>query len=1156
MLKRIVLSVCAAVAAAVVAQAETYTWIGGSAAWTEGANWRSSGGETGTVPRKGDSVILPAPSEAANTYTVTATDPISVVDFTIGTAGAGEGCKATFEVQTLGTNVVSGNLVVNAGGVMTHKKYTGSTQDYALNVSVTGTVTVKSGGSITTLGKGFSNNRGPGIQKNWTSNINPITHGGRFYYREEEGKTDYAPCYGSPTHPVTAGCAGREGGNGGGGVIRLMVAGALTVEEKGSISSNGEPPGYFGAGCGGSVWVSAKSLAGSGLITANGATCARHPASGGRVAVYVENEGEKPFGNVACQAFGGSGGGPAGTVYLCAGPNLLDGTLVIDNNGYAPATTKNPYTELDAANMTDAERFGSIIVTNKAQFNIVGGTHVKLSGDFRTNGGTFSPMDPAASLTFVSKDVVSHISGANTFGGLICTTPGKQLVFGNGKDDSTTIAAGGAITFLGDEDQKISLAGADSSKAWTFTRKSNVSCDIAYVAVAKADSSAGEAILAIASDDLGENQNWAFSGVINPGDPVAWNGSAGTAWSDAENWTDKDGGHRTPIETDLVTIPAGAANYPVLTDGTTVLSNLTIAASAGLSLEGGHLTVMGDLTVNGGLSASDTERITCFGNVGFAAATSFARGKSFVILTGDGAQTLTSGGVTFWNLNLEKSGGSVSFADGFAAEQLTVSATDETTLTFASGATYAVNGLALNGTPNAYLTLGSSAQVPWKLTLDEKSAARQFVQGVKVSGSDASDGATIRADVASTGVGENPNWTFLSDKTAVWTGLGGTSAFATAENWNPQAVPDATTSVLLPGGAKKTSLKVTAPLHVAEAIDFGFGTSAVLDKPVTAGGDVVFRRGATVTHDGHSAGTLVNKVDVSAGRDLLIESGATIDVTGKGFSVGQNGPTQASHGGTLGGGGKPCYDSVFAPMTCGSNGRGDRAGGAVRLVAAGAVVVNGTISADGTYAEGDAVWTGAGGSILISGKTVTGAGPLSACGGSGSANVAGGGGRISIVGESGYTGSVDASSGVGRSVSGGAGSVYRQEAGAPDYSGTILFKSTWAEDLTDPKASTGYSELPMSDDGNIANYKDAAIVCDAGCNLRVLKSFTVRDVNVCHKSARIYLGTNTLTVMSREHKKGKGWADAPENIVVTATDPTTGVKGKIVWAGGLAIIVR
>jgi len=53
-------------------RAESYTWTGGDGNWTDGTKWQSSGGTTGTAPGAGDDVVLPAPTEAGVTWTITA----------------------------------------------------------------------------------------------------------------------------------------------------------------------------------------------------------------------------------------------------------------------------------------------------------------------------------------------------------------------------------------------------------------------------------------------------------------------------------------------------------------------------------------------------------------------------------------------------------------------------------------------------------------------------------------------------------------------------------------------------------------------------------------------------------------------------------------------------------------------------------------------------------------------------------------------------------------------------------------------------------------------------------------------------------------------------------------------------------------------------
>ena len=105
------------------------------------------------------------------------------------------------------------------------------------------------------------------------------------------------------------------------------------------------------------------------------------------------------------------------------------------------------------------------------------------------------------------------------------------------------------------------------------------------------------------------------------------------------------------------------------------------------------------------------------------------------------------------------------------------------------------------------------------------------------------------------------------------------------------------------------------------------------------------------------------------------------------------------------------YDDELRPTLAGSGGGGRFAasgrcfgGGVIRVKAAGAIVVDGTVSADGETDAKTFVGAGSGGSILLDCRTFGGAasGLLSACGGNGmglsSGRVAGGagGGRIAV----------------------------------------------------------------------------------------------------------------------------------------------------------------
>ena len=1158
----------------------TRVWKGATSGdWHTPTNWDPEG-----VPTATNDIVLAAPKSGS--YTVTASQPIGVRSLTIGSDGAAEGCTVTFESQTLGTNVVNGNLTVLAGGVMTHKAFSTSAdtiaqQDQALILFVKGNATIAADGMLDVKKKGFASGKGPGHSV--SADIDPVSHGGRMTGNNSKGNPN-KPCYGSPLRPISGGSTNGRSMRGA-GVIRLDVRGTLHLD--GTIFASAGPGGNssFDGASGGSAWVSAGRMEGSGTISADGAEAYyRWGGSGGRVAVYVDEGGDKPFGDVRMTARGGNSlhqspyNAPAGTVYKCVGPNLTGGTLLIDNEGNNGACA-SAQTELDAANMEDAEAFGTIIVTNGATLNITSGTHVKLSGDLLVSGGTLkSAVDGA--IEFVDSNVVSHVSGSPVFGTLVCTEPDKVIRFGTSAGEVTSIAEGGAMTVMGTKGHPVSLLGTESGKPWKFVVGRNCQVDIQQASIGYSDARDGMAVTAYSSNDLGNNQNWSILEPIDPGAPIAWNGNDSVDWGGLGNWTDSKGKHRLPIATDCVTIPKGCAHDPVLTADAEV-GDLTIAQGATLTMSGAHLTVKGNLVVNGVIAsegAVDADHLICEGNVTFGSPSTFSRGVSQVALAGFGAQTVTANGAEFYELSVQKTGGTLTFAADFAADLLRVAPAAAQTISFDAGVAVSADGLILDGVASGgALSLVGTAGDAWKLTLSKSHGSRQLVRGVKVRDCDASDGALIVAS-GSTNLENNKGWSFDGVAPLVWTGAAGTTDFATAGNWSPEAVPGADSRVVLLDGAsavigsavaigalsvsldnKVATLKVNAALDIAGDLEAGAGARLTFNKPVSVGKNARFASGARLTHDAQPKGTaVVNKIDLSVDGDLLVSAGVTITATGKGFSADEDGKFLCSHGG-IGGAitSSVGFGSVFAPVTCGGTCRAGSSGGVVRLAVRGAATIDGTVGADAT--DGDEIYSSAGGSVWISAKSISGAGLISACGYvTKDTTHAGGGGRISLCGLTPqFTGIADASSAYpGRSGNNaGAGTVYRQDAGAEPYAGTVFLRNDWAKDVTSMPSVNGTC-LPMADDGKIAKYKSTKIVCDVGSNLRILKPMAVRDIDVVSKFARIDVGTNTLTVMSREHKKGKGWADALEKIVVTATDPTTGVKGKIVWAGGMALIIK
>ena len=190
---------------------------------------------------------------------------------------------------------VTGNVLLGAG-TWTH----GGPADEPtkmVNLVVGGAMTVGANARVV-AGTGVNMNDNDGAPRGYTADHGPgylRTAGGSF--AGEGGHMTNATgfvSYGSILDPLSYGSGGHgdSANYGGGGIVKLDVAGALTVD--GVICSRGF--GYpiwgaevvGGAGSGGSVNLAAATLSGSGSIDANGgANGGFGPGSGGRVKIAL-----------------------------------------------------------------------------------------------------------------------------------------------------------------------------------------------------------------------------------------------------------------------------------------------------------------------------------------------------------------------------------------------------------------------------------------------------------------------------------------------------------------------------------------------------------------------------------------------------------------------------------------------------------------------------------------------------------------------------------------------------------------------------------------------------------------------------------------------------------------------------------------------------
>ncbi len=264
--------------------------------------------------------------------------------------------------------------------------------------------------------------------------------------------------------------------------------------------------------------------------------------------------------------------------------------------------------------------------------------------------------------------------------------------------------------------------------------------------------------------------------------------------------------------------------------------------------------------------------------------------------------------------------------------------------------------------------------------------------------------------------------------------------------------------------------------------------------------------------------------------NATIEAGGGISVDGKGYPGNQGGGAGryylssssgggGGHGGSGGSGatgvagGVGYGTSMTRPTTTGSGGGKDgnyspaiesAGGGGFRLTVNGLLELDGTISANGLPGLVRGAGGGAGGSVLLDVRTLTGSGVISADGGAGDlpAGGGGGGGRIAVYwgrpagsspGSNSFAGTISAKGGAGF-LAGGAGTIYMTGAGK-------LGNQLLADNGGQRGTNTLVTSLSYSDDLRVAG---GAVVVSS-------QPLTFWSLDVLTNSA-VLVSNQTLTV--------------------------------------------
>lgn len=484
-------------------------WAGGNGNFEDPSKWLLADGTPANfVPSFKNGVVISNAVNAGTTDQITAIEPVNVVSLELG---GGDG-KCNLLMYHTYTNTVTGDVYLKSRATLSHKSSTPAahTLPYKMWLDVGGNMTIDSDASINVNGCGYYRGSPSG---SIGSSGAAACHGGC------TSSSNYA--YDSALEPSMAGAGGYYGN--GGGVVRLFINGVLVIN--GSIQADGQSKSNGSlCGAGGAIWIKCAKLNGSGTISANGGyTQKGKSGSGGRIAIYQTDSSAVDFSSFAgtITAYGGyvttkdgKSSAAAGTIYLQAyNQTPTNATLIVDNlkvikSNQASIDPYVAYTPLDEK--FGLGKIGNLIMRNAAYIAIED-KNIEIYGDFDAGLGNPKLKPYTGELSFCGPDD-SLITGNCIFNNLLCTTPGKKLLFGTGSTNCVNIAEGGSLVFNGNKEGNVILSPAVEDELWSLNVAPGANVLVKHVTVDHSDASLGQTIKARASSNKGDNINWIWPG--------------------------------------------------------------------------------------------------------------------------------------------------------------------------------------------------------------------------------------------------------------------------------------------------------------------------------------------------------------------------------------------------------------------------------------------------------------------------------------------------------------------------------------------------------------------------------------------------------------------------------------------------------------------
>ncbi len=461
-------------------------------------------------------------------------------------------------------------------------------------------ITVNSSGGINANNRGYVAATGPGYT---SAPVSGAGHGGL-------GGSASGAAYGSVSGPVTFG-SGGAGAAGGGAIVLRAPSGTITI--LGTVQANGQSnTGTCNndGGAGGSVWLEAATLGGTGSVLARGGTSCnnRQGGGGGRIALKYTTlaAGATVVNNASASSSGGSGG--AGTVYVESGSaGALTYSIIIDNANSATGS----FTPQVAS-----ESYHAMTIRNGARYRVNSGANLTLlSGGTLTGGGAQAPLleildggsfttNSAVSISSLNLGVYGSVNSPSmtlstsyfTMGGVFHPSFGT-LAIGNG----ATLAQQGLST--------LSLSTLIVSSGGTVNHRDN-STERAHVVDIAANTIDIQAGGSVNVNALGFDAGNGPGASTGPSSSASYGGlgsgaAAGTAYGDLFVPTDLgSGGRGTGSGGGAIKLTASGT----LTVNGTVSANgaVTAAANNGAGSGGSVILQAGTLAGSGSVTANGT----------------------------------------------------------------------------------------------------------------------------------------------------------------------------------------------------------------------------------------------------------------------------------------------------------------------------------------------------------------------------------------------------------------------------------------------------------------------------------------------------------------------------------------------------------------------